>query len=269
MRNGRLISALASAIALILTCWTLSGVALADNAAELAKKIQDPLTDLAALQVDFHAKFNVGENDKTSYSAIFQPLYTIDAGKYNLVTRQLIPVLGVPTVTNIESDHNWGLGDIVSSVFISPKSESDLKWGVGPQLSFETRSKDELGGAGWGGGVTSVLVGASGPWSFATFLSHLWGFEDDYSTTTFQPLVFYNIEAMPGLMVSYQGEVTYNWKADNDDRLNLPLGLQIGKMFDLGAGWGFQLDVGAYGVPVRAKGAADWEFKTTMFLVFP
>lgn len=262
-------STLASAIMFALINWTLSSVALADNAAELAKKIQDPLADLAALQVDFHAKFNVGENNETSYSAIFQPLYTFDAGKYNLVTRQLIPVLGVPTTTNNESDHIWGLGDIVSSVFISPKSESNLKWGLGPQLSLETHSKDELANAGWGGGITSVLVGASGSWSFASFLSHLWDFDGKYSTTTFQPLVFFNIEAWPGVMVSYQGEITYNWKADSGDQLNLPLGLQIGKMFDLSDGWGFQLDVGAYGFPVRAEGAADWEVKTTMFLVFP
>ncbi|MGV2989906.1 hypothetical protein ACE1OE_19915 [Vibrio sp. E150_011] len=141
----------------------------------MAKKIQDPLADLAALQVDFNAKFNVGENKDTSYSAIIQPLYTIDTENYNLVTRQLIPALYVPEVTDGNTNYSFELGDIVSSAFISPKTDSDWKWGLGPQVSLKTRTNDQLAaGAGWGGGVTSVATGAAGAWSFATFLSHLW-----------------------------------------------------------------------------------------------
>ena len=140
MRYKSLLYLSLPAIALMLSSWMLSGIAGADNAAELAKKMQDPLADLAALQVEFLSKFNVGENNDTSYSTIIQPLYTFDTEKFNLVTRQLIHVLGVPTVTENNSDHTWGLGDIVSSVFISPKSEGGFKWGVGPQLSLETRS---------------------------------------------------------------------------------------------------------------------------------
>lgn len=69
--DGTLKRFLATVVTSILLNCASSNIALADNAAEMAKKIQDPLADLAALQVDFKAKFNVGENKNTSYSAIF------------------------------------------------------------------------------------------------------------------------------------------------------------------------------------------------------
>lgn len=264
------LKALAPAVAAMLAVTgLLAGTARADNAAELARKIQDPLADLAALQVDYLNKQDIGDDRDTSHSLILQPLYTIDGDDYNLVTRQLIPVLGVPSTDGGGSGHVWGLGDIVSSAFFSPKSDQEWKWGVGPQVSLKTRSREELGGAGWGGGVTSVLVGATGPRAFAIFLSQLWDFDGTYSTATFQPLVFYNIEAVPGLMLSYQGEITSNWKAEAGQHLNLPLGLQVGKMFDVGGNWGFQLDVGAYSAVVRPDGAAEWEMKVTAFLLAP
>lgn len=177
----------------------------------------------------------------------------------------------MPEVTNGNTKYSWGLGDIVSSAFISPKTDSDWKWGIGPQVSLKTRTNDQLaGGAGWGWGITSVATGASGPWAFATFLSHLWDVDGKYSTTTFQPLVFYNIDSMPGVMLSYQGEITYDWKADDGEGLRLPLGLQVGKMFDLGNGWGFQFDFGGYIAP-KSSGdkPTDWELKATAFLVIP
>ena len=51
------------------------------SADELAKKIQDPLADLKALQVDYHYKFKEGVNEDPSQSIILQPLYTITSKK--------------------------------------------------------------------------------------------------------------------------------------------------------------------------------------------
>ncbi|MGV2989905.1 hypothetical protein ACE1OE_19910 [Vibrio sp. E150_011] len=71
-------------------------------------------------------------------------------------------------------------------------------------------------------------------------------------------------------MLSYQGEITYDWKTGGEDGLRLPLGLQTGKMFDLGGGWGVQFDFGGYIAPQSdANQPIDWELKATTFLVIP
>lgn len=236
------------------------------TADEMAKKLQDPLSDLKALQVDFINKFHDGFSGQ---SILLQPLYTIKTEKVNFVTRQLIPVLRTPTVTNQQTSFTTGLGDWISSVFISPVNSNKWKLNFGPQISLKTRTNEVLAGAGWGGGVTSVLVGDYGNWATATFLSHLWSFENDYSVTTFQPLVFYNFPSISGLLMSYQGEITYDWNSDDSKKLSLPLGLQVGKMFVLKKGTGLEIDLGYYYLAVKPDGAAISELKATFFVLLP
>lgn len=162
------------------------------------------------------------------------------------------------------------MGDIIAQLFISPKTEGNWKWGVGPQFSFDTHTDGALAGPGWGGGLAGVLVGGWGNIASSTIVNHLWGADGDYSTTMVQPLLFYNFESVPGLALSCQGVISYNWKAENaSDKLTIPLGLQIGKMFDFGGGWGIEPVLGAYGMPVRAEGAADWQMKASIFFIIP
>ena len=235
------------------------------TADELAKKLQDPLSDLKAVQVDF---INKKYDGAYGQSLLLQPLYTIKTKKINLVTRQIIPLLRTPTITNQQTDYTSGLGDWISSVFISPVNSNKWKWNFGPQVSLKTRTDEVLAGAGWGGGVTSVLVGDYKNWATATFLSHMWSFENNYSVTTFQPLIFYNFPTISGLLLSYQGEITYDWSTDDSNKLTLPLGLQLGKMFVLKNGTGIELDVGYYYMAVKPDGAAQSEIKTTFFILF-
>ena len=244
--------------------------AWANDAEELARKAQDPLANISAVQFDMSSKFNVGPDNDTAYSALVQPVYAISTEKINYIPRAIIPVIGAPNTTRGNSDVTWGMGDIIGQLFISPKTEGTWKWGIGPQVSFETRTDDALAGPGWGGGLAGVLVGGFGNIASATIVNHLWGTDGDYSTTTVNPMIYYNFESIPGLSLSYQGVITYDWKAENSsDRLTIPLGLQIGKMIDLGGGWGIEPDLGAYVMPVRAEGAADWEVKASIFLIIP
>ena len=72
--------------------------AYADDAAEMARKMQDPLANIKALVTDNDVSFNTGEDeDKTSYGFQLQPVYAIpfeDLG-FNLVNRAVIPILGM------------------------------------------------------------------------------------------------------------------------------------------------------------------------------
>lgn len=248
---------------------TLASNAFADGAAELAKKAQDPLANISAVQLDMSAQNNIGPDKDRSYTALVQPVYAISTESINYIPRLVLPIVGAPNVEPGNSDRKWGISDTVAQMFISPKSDSSWKWGLGPQISLKTHTDDALIGSGWGGGLAGVLVGDVGNFSLSFIANHLWGNQGDFSTTTINPMIFYNFESMPGVSLSYQGVISYDWKRDGGDRLTLPLGLQLGKMFDLGRGWGVEAALGAYSMPVRADDAADWEAKASIMIILP
>lgn len=257
--------ACASILVTIMTTSTL-----ANDAVELAQKAQDPLANISAIQLDLSSKHNIDPDNDSAYSALIQPVYAISTENATYIPRLVIPILGMPNTEPGNDDTTWGMGDIVAQMFISPKSESSWKWGIGPQISFDTHTDDALIGSAWGGGLAGVLVGSIDNFSLSFIVNHLWGNEGDFSTSTVNPMIFYNFESMPGVTLSYQGLISYDWKAeDSSDRLTVPLGLQIGKMFDLGGGWGLEPSIGAYGMPIRADDAADWEIKASIFFIFP
>jgi len=67
----------------------------ASAAAEMARKLQDPLSNIAALTIDSSFLFKTGDN-KTSYSFQIQPVYAIDSTEqgFTFIPRAVIPIVG-------------------------------------------------------------------------------------------------------------------------------------------------------------------------------
>ena len=244
--------------------------AFADNAAEMAKKLQDPLANIKALMTDNDVNFNSG-NDETSYGFQLQPVYAVpfeDKG-FNLVNRAVIPIMGIapladkPPILGDQlppgDDRTWGLSDSLLQFFFSPRTDSAWKWGVGPMFSLPTRTDDLLKGPGWGGGPVAVLVGGSGNLSTAFIAGHLWGEENNFSTSIFQPMLFYNLPN--SWTIHYNNTISYDWSADSGNRWTVPVGIAASKTIATKNGHGFEFFVGPYYNVERPEGTADWTIK--------
>ena len=244
-----------------------------DAAAEMARKLQDPLANIRALMTDNDVNFNTGEDeDEISYGFQAQPVYAIPFEKYgfNLVNRAVIPVLGITpggqkailgeAIPSDGGGRTWGLSDSLLQFFFSPRTDDPWKWGVGPMVSLKTRTDDDLSGPGWGGGPVAVLVGDIGDHISTAFIAgHVWGNEDDFSTSMLQPMIFYNL---PGAWtIHYNNMITYDWNSESGSAWTVPLGLAVGKMVNLGGGHGLEVFVGPYYNVARPEGAADWTIK--------
>ncbi|MEJ2285928.1 MAG: hypothetical protein P8X85_20325 [Desulfobacterales bacterium] len=118
-------------------------------------------------------------------------------------------------------------------MFWTPKTDADIKFGVGPQVSIPTHTTKRVAGPKWGAGMAGGFFGFAGELSYGALLGHHWG-EDDFSVTTIQPIVFYNLAALSGVYVGYNNSITYNWNADAGDRWQIPLGLTAGKTMAIG-----------------------------------
>ena len=248
------------------------------SAEELARKAQDPLGDVRAIMTDNTIAFGTAD-DETSYGFQIQPVYSIPTDRgYNFIARAVIPIVGAPAGAGLprlgpdqtpEEGTKWGISDSILQLFWTPKSDSDIKFGIGPQVSIPTHTSDRVAGPEWGAGLAGVFFGFAGEFSYGAILGHHWG-ENDYSVTTMQPIVFYNIAALPGSYAGYNNSITYNWNANSGDRWQVPLGLTVGKTMAIGKeGHALDLSLGAYGLAERPKGGADWQLKFGISLFFP
>jgi len=123
------------------------------SVAELARRLQDPLANIAAIMTDNNIQFNKG-GKKNSYSFQIQPVksFNFPEKNFSLIARGIIPIVGIAPENSDGGGHTWGLADITTQFFIAPKTDRPWKWGLGPQLSWKTRTNEKLRGPGWGGG---------------------------------------------------------------------------------------------------------------------
>ena len=272
-------------IALIIICILLCNYSFtqeeseANAAADMARKLQDPLANIRAIFSDNDLLFKTGQDD-FSFSSSIQPVFawSFDDAGFNFIARGVFPIVGLapeaqrpiigPPLPSGEST-TWGLSDIITQFFFSPKTEAAWKWGAGPMISWRTRTDSKLAGAGWGTGPVFVLVGGSGDFGFAFIGGQMWGFDGNFSTAIFQPMIYYNFPNAPGLALSYNNQWAYNWQATSGNEFTLPLGLGISKTFVMAGGNALDLGIGPYFNAVRPEGAASFMLRINVAWVFP
>jgi hypothetical protein len=244
-------------------------------AEEMARKLADPLANIhAILNENDVFFFDSGNGQKTGelYSFKLSPIWAIDVEDegYSVIPRAVIPLNGRFRSINDHIGRIWGLGDIKLQIFVAPQKKSAWKWGVGPQFSFDTSSQPQLGGVGYGIGLSGVLVGNLSPrTSLAVIISNIWSLEGKHSIATIQPFLSYNFESFPGLYVKYQQSTIINWKAEGT-KVSLPIGAGIGRTWALGdRGHGLDFNFGIYFYPIRSDRGPLWSLKFGVGFVFP
>jgi hypothetical protein len=243
-----------------------------DQAAELAKKLSNPVASLISVPLQYNYDEYSGTNDGASASKlIVQPVIPFSLNNdWNLITRTLIPLVdqkGFPVAALNES----GLSDTTASFFFSPKSPTadGWIWGAGPVLLLPTATKDVLGTEKWGLGPTGVALKQSGPWTVGVLANHLWSVAGDanradVSATFLQPFVSYTTKTRT--TIGATTEATYDWKGE---QWSVPLIVQVAQLFKVGPQI-MQLAVaGKYWAEAPDNGPEGWGLRLQLTLLFP
>ena len=83
-------------------------------------------------------------------------------------------------------------------------------------------------------------------------------------------MVMYNFPNAPGWALGYNIATSYNWKAkDSSKALTLPIGFTVGKTIALAGGYGLDISSGPYWNVKRPDGAAEFQLKWGVTLLFP
>lgn len=241
-------------------------------AAELAKKLANPVAALISVPLQFNVDDGIGpENEGTTFLLNLQPVVPITLNhELNLISRTIIPLMDQEDVP-VRGQGESGLGDIVASQFVSPKEPTASGWilGAGPVELLPSATDETLGREQWGLGPTAVGLKQHGPWTYGALVNHLWSIanEDDHAdvnATFAQPFLTFITKQSTTLAINL--ESTYDWNAD---QWSIPVNANISQLLKVGTQM-ISLGVGArYWMESPDAGPEGWGARVTLTLLFP
>lgn len=249
-----------------------AGVASAQEGggSDLARKTQNPVSDLISLPFQNNTNFGIGPDDKTQNILNIQPVWPFPLNdEWNLITRTIFPVISQPGLAPGQG-RTFGLGDTTFTAFLSPVDSGKLTWGAGPVFLLPTATDGVLGSDKWALGPSAVLLTMRGPWVVGSLLSNVWSVagsgDDDVNLFTWQYFINYNLPK--GLYLTSAPILTANWEADSGNRWTIPIGGGIGKIFRIGK-QPLNGQVSAYYNVEKPDFGPDWQLRLQLQFLFP
>jgi hypothetical protein len=211
---------------------------------EIDRQLNNPLSKTWALTFQDNIGFNEGDLvDGSTYGNVlfFQPLLPVPVSEKLMFSgRPVFPLVTSPNVdfSTGESDgHTTGFGDLQLMTLVGPDKSAGWVWGAGATFRFPTASDPVLGHGKYQAGPAAMLLNMDRPWIWGFIVQHWSSFagDDDRPETSladFQYIVRYTLPK--AWSVGAGPSITYNHKAEADDRLTVPIGLGVTKTVRIG-----------------------------------
>jgi hypothetical protein len=240
--------------------------------AELAKKLANPVAALISVPIQFNYDEDIGPGDDGERTTInIQPVVPVDFNEdLNVISRTILPVVFQDDIFPGAGSQS-GIGDVVQSLFFSPKAPtaSGWIWGAGPVFLLPTATDELLGADQWGLGPTGVALKQIGPWTYGGLANHIVsvaGDSDraDVNATFLQPFVTYSTPQ--GWTYGANMEATRDWE---NETWTVPLNVFANKVTTLG---GQLVQVGGglrYYLDSPASGPEGLGIRINFVLLYP
>jgi hypothetical protein len=261
-------------IAVLLCAIVPAAPVLADEAGEasLAMQLSNPVAALISVPLQLNYDQDIGPaDDGDRWLLNVQPVIPFGLNDdWNLISRTILPVVSQSDIFPGAGSQD-GIGDVVQSIFFSPKAPTDSGWiwGAGPVLLLPTGSNDLLTSDKWGAGPTAVMLKQSNGWTRGVLANHLWSFagEDsraDINATFLQPFLTYTTPTR--WTFGLNTESTYDWE---NEQWSVPVNVSASNLLRFGnqlvsIGGGLR-----YWLDSPDSGAEGVGFRITVTLLFP
>lgn len=242
-----------------------------ESADELAKKLSNPVAALISVPLQLNWDTEIGEDRAGErYTLNIQPVIPVSiSADWNLISRTIVPVIHQSDVLPGTGSQS-GFGDVLQSVFFSPKAPTagGWIWGAGPAFLLPTATDDLLGTEKWGIGPTAVALKQEGAWTYGALVNHIEsvaGDEDrgDVSSTFLQPFVARGLGKGATLTANF--ESTYDWE---NEQWTVPLNVVYSQVLPLGKQLVSIAGGARYYVEAPDAGA-EWGLRLVFTLLFP
>ncbi|MBI5503502.1 MAG: transporter [Deltaproteobacteria bacterium] len=236
--------------------------------AKLAKKLQNPISNLISVPIQSNWDFGIGPAHAMRYTANIQPVVPLSISKdWNLIIRTILPVIYAESPIKGGSDDS-GLGDTTQSFFFSPK-EPVGGWivGAGPVALWPTETDEDLGVGKWGAGPTVVALQQRHGFTYGVLANHIWSYagwgDHSVDSTFLQPFASFTTKTYTTFGVNT--ESTYDWHAE---QWTVPLNFMISQLVKIG-GEPIQFQVGYRYYADGPSGGPDWGLRFAVTFLFP
>jgi len=187
-----------------------------NEAAELAKKLANPIASLISVPFQNNTYYGIGKNNGTQNVMFFQPVVPIKLNEnLNLITRYIIPIVTQYNLTG-ENTSQSGLGDATISAFLSPsKTKNGLTWGAGPAFLVPTATDTYLGQGKLGIGPTAVILKQANGFTYGALANQIWsvaGASDRAPVSQLFVQPFFTFNWKSGAGVGLVGALTQDWE---------------------------------------------------------
>jgi len=240
--------------------------------ADLAKQLSNPVASLISVPLQFNYDTDVGPNRKGDKLTLnVQPVipFTL-SDDWNVISRTIIPIVSQDEILPT-AGHQFGLGDTIQSLFLSPKviGPSGIIWGAGPVFLLPTGTDDYLTGGKWGAGPTAVVLKQSAGLTVGALANHIWSIAGDssradVSTTLLQPFISYTTPQAWTFSLGSEG--TYNWETD---AWTIPITAGVSKLVVFGTQPVSLGVTGKYYVESPDSGPHGWGARAVVSFLFP
>lgn len=240
------------------------------KAAELAKKLSNPVSALISVPIQNNFDFGAGPaGDGFQYKANIQPVIPVSLNEnWNLISRTILPVVYQENIIGTSSQA--GLSDTSQSLFFSlaRPTSSGWIWGAGPVLLFPTATDDLLGSEKWGAGPTAVVLKQQDGWTYGALANHIWSYAGesrrmDVNATFLQPFLSYTTKK--ATTFGLQAEAAFDWE---NSQWSVPLIAQVGQLLKIGR-LPVQFGLGGKCYAEGPDSGPDWGLRFTVTFLFP
>ncbi|MHC4558453.1 MAG: transporter family protein [Planctomycetota bacterium] len=240
------------------------------NDEDLAKKSQNPVSDLISVPFENNILFDVGPEDATVNALLVKPVYPVNLGEWNLINRFIMPVIYQDEIVKGQGSE-FGLGDITYQAFFSPAAPGKAIWGLGPAITMPTHTDSQLGADTWSAGPSFVILTMPDNWVLGVLAQNVWDFagdddEPEVNLFTLQPIINYNLDE--GWYLTSTPVITADWEADSSNTWTVPVGGGIGKLHRFGK-MPVDFKLAAYWNAEKPDGSAEWTLQFTVKMLFP
>lgn len=237
---------------------------------ELAKKSQNPISDLISLPLQNNLTPFVGPDDGIQNVLNIQPVIPVKVGPLNVINRIILPIVTQPTLTAGDNGAT-GLGDINYQLFFSPAKSTHFVWGIGPITVFPTGTDPLTGQGKLSLGPNAVALGLMGRWVGGILINNVWSVagdntRSDVNQMLLQPFVNYNFNH--GWFLTTGPIMTANWKVANDVRWTVPVGGGGGRVFRIGR-QPVNLETQFFYNALRTPGFGAFTWRLSLSFLFP
>jgi hypothetical protein len=240
-----------------------------DQAAELAKKAQNPVADLIIMPLQYNIDFGIGPADATQQTLKFMPVIPFSLGQdWNLIVRTIIPWIEAESPVE-GGDDKSGLGDIQQSFFFTPK-EPVGGWiiGAGPIIMYPSATDEVLGSEKWGAGPSFIALQQKNGWTYGMLANHIWSFagqedREEVNITFLQPFLAKTTKTYTTFSVNT--ESVYDW---GNNQWTVPINFSIGQMIKIGK-LPISLELGYRYYAEKPDYGPDWGLRFFVKFLFP